>query len=150
MSPASSYNQIDFDLSTKNVSYGPGFLRAKKNGIKGINAYKRTQIDTNILNSNIEFDNGQRVFHQKFGMGLIISSDGDKLNINFGLRKFESFKKKLDFSKLSWDEYKFEIKKKNSLIISLESLHEKTLINFSELLFSIQLFPWDNNNVVLM
>ena len=27
--------------------------------------------------------NGQRVFHQKFGMGLIISSDGDKLNINF-------------------------------------------------------------------
>ena len=26
---------------------------------------------------------GDRVFHQKFGMGLIISSDGDKLNINF-------------------------------------------------------------------
>ena len=80
---ASSYNQIDFGLSTKNASYGPGFLRAKQNGIKGINAYNKAQIDSNILNSNIEFDNGQRVFHQKFGMGLIISSDGDKLNINF-------------------------------------------------------------------
>jgi DNA helicase-2/ATP-dependent DNA helicase PcrA len=77
------YNQIDFDLSTKNGSYGPGFLRAKQNGIKGINAYKKAHIDTNIISSNIVFDNGQRVFHQKFGMGLIISSDGDKLNINF-------------------------------------------------------------------
>ena len=80
---ASSYNQIDFDLSTKNGSYGPGFLRAKQNGIKGINSYKKTQYDNNILNPNVDFDNGQRVFHQKFGMGLIISSDGDKLNINF-------------------------------------------------------------------
>ncbi len=80
---ASSYNQIDFDLSTKNGSYGPGFLRAKQNGIKSINSYKKTQYDNNILNSNIEFDNGQRVFHQKFGMGHIVSSDGDKLNINF-------------------------------------------------------------------
>ena len=80
---ASSYNQIDFDLSTKNGSYGPGFLRAKQNGINGINSYKKTQYDNNILNTNIEFNNGQRVFHQKFGMGLIISSDGDKLNINF-------------------------------------------------------------------
>ena len=70
-------------MSTKNASYGPGFLRAKQNGIKGINAYKKAKIDSSILNSNIEFDNGQRVFHQKFGMGLIISSDGDKLNINF-------------------------------------------------------------------
>ncbi len=80
---ASSYNQIDFDLSTKNASYGPGFLRAKQNGINGINVYKKTQINNNILNSNIEFVNGQRVFHQKFGMGRIMSSDGDKLNINF-------------------------------------------------------------------
>jgi len=80
---ASSYNQIDFDLSTKNGSYGPGFLRAKQNGIKGINSYKKTQYDNNILNPNVDFDNGQRVFHQKFGMGHIVSSDGDKLNINF-------------------------------------------------------------------
>ena len=29
------------------------------------------------------FAPGDRVFHQKFGMGLVISSDGDKLNINF-------------------------------------------------------------------
>ncbi len=80
---ASSYNQIDFNLSTKNGFYGPGFLRAKQNGINAINSYKKTQYDNKTLNPNIEFDNGQRVFHQKFGMGHIISSDGDKLNINF-------------------------------------------------------------------
>ncbi len=79
----SSYNQIDFDLSTKNSSYGPGFLRAKQNGIRGLNVYKNSQFEKTVSNANLNLSVGQRVFHQKFGMGSIISSDGDKLNINF-------------------------------------------------------------------
>ena len=79
----SSYNQIDFDLSSNNSSYGPGFLRAKKNGIRGLNVYKNSQFEKSASNANKNLSVGQRVFHQKFGMGLIISSDGDKLNINF-------------------------------------------------------------------
>ena len=79
----SSYNQIDFDLSSNNSSYGPGFLRAKQNGIRGLNVYKNSQFEKNVSSANLNLNVGQRVFHQKFGMGFIISSDGDKLNINF-------------------------------------------------------------------
>ncbi len=79
----SSYNQIDFDLSSNNSSYGPGFIRAKQNGIKSLNVYKNSQFEKNIYEPNLNLSVGQRVFHQKFGMGLIISLDGDKLNINF-------------------------------------------------------------------
>ena len=79
----SSYNQIDFDLSSNISSYGPGFLRAKQNGIRGLNVYKNSQFEKSLPGPNLNLNVGQRVFHQKFGMGLIISSDGDKLNINF-------------------------------------------------------------------
>ena len=79
----SSYNQIDFDLSSNNSSYGPGFIRAKQNGIKSLNVYKNSQFEKSLPSPNLNLNVGQRVFHQKFGMGLIISSDGDKLNINF-------------------------------------------------------------------
>ncbi len=79
----SSYNQIDFDLSSNNSSYGPGFLRAKQNGIRSLDVYKNSQFEKSVSSSNLNLSVGQRVFHQKFGMGLIISSDGDKLNINF-------------------------------------------------------------------
>ena len=79
----SSYNQIDFDLSSNNSSYGPGFLRAKQNGIRGLNVYKNSQFEKSVSSTNLNLSVGQRVFHQKIGMGFIISSDGDKLNINF-------------------------------------------------------------------
>ena len=79
----SSYNQIDFDLPSNNSSYGPGFIRAKQNGIKSLNVYKNSPFEKSLPGPNLNLNVGQRVFHQKFGMGLIISSDGDKLNINF-------------------------------------------------------------------
>ena len=79
----SSYNQIDFDLPSNNSSYGPGFIRAKQNGIKNLNIYKNSPFEKSLPGPNLNLNVGQRVFHQKFGMGLIISSDGDKLNINF-------------------------------------------------------------------
>ena len=80
---ASSYNQINFEVTNDNFSYGPGYFRAKKKGINVLDVYKQTKINQNNLNLNVDFKNGQRVFHQKFGMGLILSSEGDKLNISF-------------------------------------------------------------------
>ena len=79
----SSYNQINFEVTNDNFSYGPGYFRAKKKGINVLDVYKQTKINQNNLNLNVDFKNGQRVFHQKFGMGLILSSEGDKLNISF-------------------------------------------------------------------
>ena len=35
-----NFQKIDFDLSSNNSSYGPGFLRAKQKGIRGLNVYK--------------------------------------------------------------------------------------------------------------
>jgi len=80
---ASSYNQINFEVTNDNFSYGPGYFRAKKSGINVLDVHKQTNINQNNLNLNVDFKNGQRVFHQKFGMGLILSSEGDKLNISF-------------------------------------------------------------------
>ena len=46
-----SYNQIDFDLSSNNSSYGPGFFRAKQNGIKGLDVYKNSQFEKSVSSS---------------------------------------------------------------------------------------------------
>jgi DNA helicase II / ATP-dependent DNA helicase PcrA len=80
---ASSYSQIDFEVSSNNKSYGPGFFRAKQNKINGFDIYKSPKHQNETIKSMIFFDNGQRVFHQKFGMGKVVSSEGDKLNIIF-------------------------------------------------------------------
>ena len=80
---ASSYSQIEFEDSTTNISYGPGYFRAKQNKINGIDLYRAPKTQNEAIKSTAVFDNGQRVFHQKFGMGKVISSEGDKLNIFF-------------------------------------------------------------------
>ena len=80
---ASSYNQFEFEDVPKNNSYGPGFFRAKQNKISSINQYQSFKNKQNVLNKNDTYIKGQRVFHQKFGMGNIISFEGDKLNIAF-------------------------------------------------------------------
>ena len=80
---ASSYSQIEFDDSRTNISYGPGYFRAKQNKINGIDLYRAPKTLNEAFKSIDVFDNGQRVFHQKFGMGKVISSEGDKLNIFF-------------------------------------------------------------------
>ena len=80
---ASSYNQFEFENIPKNNSYGPGFFRAKQNKISGINQYNSPKFQKNIENVATTYKKGQRVFHQKFGMGTIISFDSDKLNITF-------------------------------------------------------------------
>lgn len=54
-----------------------------QNGIRSLDVYKNSKFEKRLSGFNLNLSVGQRVFHQKFGMGLIISSDGDKLNINF-------------------------------------------------------------------
>ncbi len=83
---ASSYNQFEFQNNSNNNNYGPGYFRAKKNKISGINQYNTLQAKKNIpvdIHPSSKFNEGQRVFHQKFGMGTILSLDSDKLNITF-------------------------------------------------------------------
>ena len=84
---ASSHRQFEFDqTSNQNNNYGPGFFRAKKNKISTLNHYNSSKRDNqNKIKSSFatQFKLSQRVFHQKFGMGTIISVDGDKLDIAF-------------------------------------------------------------------
>ncbi|MGB2468616.1 MAG: hypothetical protein ACPIDW_05760, partial [Candidatus Puniceispirillaceae bacterium] len=56
---------------------------AKQNGIKSLNVYKNSQFEKSLPGPNLNLNVGQRVFHQKFGMGNIRSIDGDKLEIAF-------------------------------------------------------------------
>ena len=80
---ASSYNQFDFNNIAKNNSYGPGFFRAKQNKINAMDQYNVSKYQKNIINVTDIYKKGQRIFHQKFGMGTIISLEGDKINISF-------------------------------------------------------------------
>ena len=84
---ASSHRQFEFNqISNQNNNYGPGFFRAKKNKINTSNQYISSKKDNqNKIKSSFatQFKLSQRVFHQKFGMGTIISVDGDKLDIAF-------------------------------------------------------------------
>ena len=84
---AYSHRQFEFnEISNQNNNYGPGFFRAKKNKINTLNQYNSSKRDNqNKITSSFatQFKHSQRVFHQKFGMGTIISVDGDKLDIAF-------------------------------------------------------------------
>ena len=82
---ASSYNQFEFEKKSNN-NYGPGYFRAQKNKISGLNQYNSFQLKKNTpvdMTSSNKFNEGQRVFHQKFGMGTVLSLESDKLNITF-------------------------------------------------------------------
>ena len=57
--------------------YGPGWRRMAER--------QESDADSGFTpnRKKTEFANGERVFHQKFGMGNIIHIDGDKLEIAF-------------------------------------------------------------------
>jgi DNA helicase-2/ATP-dependent DNA helicase PcrA len=57
--------------------YGPGWRRMAERRAGGIDDGYRAS------NNKTEFTPGERVFHQKFGMGNITHIDGDKLEIAF-------------------------------------------------------------------
>ena len=57
--------------------YGPGWRRmTARREENAVNGWKPE-------NNATDFSNGDRVFHQKFGMGNVRSIDGDKLEIAF-------------------------------------------------------------------
>ena len=67
---------VRLDLAATN-GYGPGWRRmAARREENAVNGWKPD-------NNATDFANGDRVFHQKFGMGNIRSIDGDKLEIAF-------------------------------------------------------------------
>ena len=62
---------------TQRSGYGPGWRRlAERRGSKETEHYLPT-------GKSAEFATGDRVFHQKFGMGDVVHVDGDKLEIAF-------------------------------------------------------------------
>ena len=77
-------SEIEFGRSTSarldvvaTHGYGPGWWRAAaQQPNKSENSWQPG-------NSATDFASGDRVFHQKFGMGNIRSIDGDKLEIAF-------------------------------------------------------------------
>ena len=62
---------------TQRSGYGPGWRRlAERRGSEETEHYLPT-------GKSAEFATGDRVFHQKFGMGDVVHVDGDKLEIAF-------------------------------------------------------------------
>ncbi len=75
---------IEARVAEANVYNSPGWRRLQKragqHGISKPREASNTVIDLNAVSS---FTEGERVFHQKFGYGAIVSIEGDKLEIAF-------------------------------------------------------------------
>ncbi len=91
-SPRGGYGPSRFDTQETpfSGSYNtPGWQRAQRNKGKSSGGYSRApkQIDGELIASstgaNSGFSIGERVFHQKFGYGEVMTLDGDKLTIEF-------------------------------------------------------------------
>ena len=65
------------------AGYGPGWQRMARQGRQAIAAPARDAGGYAPATGKTGFDIGERVFHQKFGMGNIRSIEGDKLDIDF-------------------------------------------------------------------
>ena len=64
-------------------AYGPGWRRMANRRAVDIKDSKKSEGNWELANSKSQFNIGDRVFHQKFGMGNILTIDGDKLLIAF-------------------------------------------------------------------
>jgi DNA helicase-2/ATP-dependent DNA helicase PcrA len=83
--------QIDDNWAEKNHGRGPGFQRMRA----GESSRRRTPGMSEFPGTTRLLETGLRVFHQKFGYGIVRSNDGGKLEIDFekaGTKKvMESF-----------------------------------------------------------
>lgn len=77
----------DFSRLTPSASggYGPGWSRLKQRRLEGLEAARPPGEHSPGLTGQSEFSDGDRVFHQKFGNGNVISVEGDKLAIAFDM-----------------------------------------------------------------
>ncbi len=85
-----SYGQSRFDHEFSQSSYtAPGWQRAQANARSGAMKTKPPQIDGQaelVATSDPSastYTAGERVFHQKFGYGIVHEIDGNKLTVNF-------------------------------------------------------------------
>ena len=75
----------DFTQLTPTASsgYGPGWARLKERRRTGLTPARAPAEHSPGLMGSSSIEAGDRVFHQKFGNGNVISKDGDKLTIAF-------------------------------------------------------------------
>ena len=90
-------NEVDYyDLDqSQSPGYGPGWERMPNKSIEKSTIeteYKKIENSFKKISQH-EFTKGERVFHVKFGMGNVINSNGDNLEIMFdkaGKKKIKS------------------------------------------------------------
>ena len=92
-----SNNTMNYNYENKfeEPGYGPGWKRMSDNKGKFLpnnkNKNSRNKLDSSYLHT--VFKKGDRVYHLKFGMGNVIISSGDKLEVSFdkaGYKKIKS------------------------------------------------------------
>ena len=67
-----------------NVYNSPGWKRLQaRSGQRGVSQPKETRNTVIDLEAVSSFTMGERVFHQKFGYGVVVGIEGDKLEIDF-------------------------------------------------------------------
>lgn len=72
------------DTRVGQAGYGPGWQRAANRKGMSVSDAPKKDMDGYVPSSNSSgFAKGERVFHQKFGMGNVASVEGDKLEISF-------------------------------------------------------------------
>jgi len=75
----------DFNQLTPTAAsgYGPGWARLKERRRTGLTPARAPGEHSPGLVGSSSIEPGDRVFHQKFGNGNVLSKDGDKLSISF-------------------------------------------------------------------
>jgi len=70
-------------MPTAASGYGPGWTRLQERRRSGLTPARAPAEHSPGLHGTSEYQPGDRVFHQKFGNGNVLSVDGDKLSIAF-------------------------------------------------------------------
>ena len=72
------------DTRVGQAGYGPGWQRAASRKGQSVSPAPRKDAEAYVPSSSASgFAKGERVFHQKFGMGNVRAVEGDKLEIAF-------------------------------------------------------------------
>jgi DNA helicase-2/ATP-dependent DNA helicase PcrA len=77
-------NTIEERAARADVYNSPGWKRLQERGAaRGMSQPREARGVTIDLDAVSSFTEGDRVFHQKFGYGVIVGIEGDKLDIAF-------------------------------------------------------------------
>ncbi len=77
-------SQLEVQAAGADVYNSPGWRRlASRGGANEIDPAPKKSKSRMIAEDSSQFDVGQRIFHQKFGYGSILTIDGDKVEVDF-------------------------------------------------------------------